>query len=165
MKYYLALGTNLGERFNNIRKAVGLIRKKGIVNRISDIYRTAPVGMEGNPPDFYNLCLEFDSPLPPETLIDELKLIEESMGRDTTGGHNLSRIIDIDIIFAENHTVSTDKITIPHKEMHNRLFVLIPLKDIAPDLIHPETGMNLNDMIGRLSKSSQNIRFEQNYTD
>lgn len=157
MKYYLALGTNLGDRAFNISKAVELLNLKGRTGKLSPIYRTSPVGMEGNPPDFFNLCLEFISDLAPVELIIELKKIETDMGRDTVNGHNRSRTIDIDIIIAENLSIDSPDLQLPHREMHKRLFVLIPLRDIFPEMVHPENGLKIDELIARLNNGDQKL--------
>ena len=132
MIYYLALGSNMGNRLSNIRKAIGFLKTVGTVLNISSIYETEPVGMKmvQGTENFYNLAISFDSVLSPSSLLKTIKNFEKRMGRDILNSHNKPRTIDIDILLAEGQIINTESLTVPHKEMHPRGFVLIPLKEI-----------------------------------
>lgn len=150
MRYFLALGSNMGDRYTNIRQAVELLKTIGTLISISSIYETEPVGMTGTG-NFYNLALCLQSDLSPEDLLKTVKDFEKRMGRDIADSHYKPRTIDIDILLAENHVITTEKISIPHKEMHNRGFVLIPLNEIAPNIVHPVLGKKINELLSALN--------------
>ncbi len=137
VNYYLALGTNMGDKNANLRQAVGFLETIGRVTRLSSVYRTSPVGMEAGTDSFYNMVLAFESDLPPLPLLRRLKQYEGQRGRDLSDSHNKPRVMDIDILLAGTLTMETEELIIPHKEMANRQFVMIPLKEIAPEVFHP----------------------------
>jgi len=135
--YYLSLGSNMGDRLFHLEKALEFLETIGQVIRKSSIVETEPVGMAPGTERFLNMAVEMDSHLRPEKLLNEIKRFEKEMGRDIEHSHNLPRVIDIDILMAGDWVIQTESLTIPHKEMANRLFVLEPLNEIAPELIHP----------------------------
>lgn len=157
MRYYLALGSNVGDRYANIREAVELLNTIGTVTSISSIYETEPVGMTGTG-NFYNLALCLLSDFTPEVLLKAIKDFEKSLGRDISDSHYKPRTIDIDILLAEESVITAKTMTIPHKEMHNRGFVLIPLNEIAPDIIHPALGKKIKELLADLSTNEQITR-------
>jgi 2-amino-4-hydroxy-6-hydroxymethyldihydropteridine diphosphokinase len=156
MRYYLALGSNMGDRYMNIRKAVELLETIGTITSISSIYETEPVGMQdtGN---FYNLVLSILSEHSPEKLLGIIKEFERRLGRDLTNSHYKPRTIDIDILLAENRVIKSETLTIPHEEMHHRGFVLIPLNEIAPDISHPILGKKISELLSALN-TNEHIR-------
>jgi 2-amino-4-hydroxy-6-hydroxymethyldihydropteridine diphosphokinase len=136
MRYFLSLGSNLGDREKNLNNAAALLRNERIqIINTSSVYETEPVGISSEM-WFYNQVIEVETLLPPEALLIRLKHIEEQLGRIPSNTHD-SRVIDIDILLAENRTVSTDDLQIPHPRMHKRNFVLVPLAEMAPKIIHP----------------------------
>ena len=135
---FLGLGTNLGDREGNLKAAVEQINKRvGEVTSLSAFYVTEPWGFESEN-GFYNIALILETSLSPLDLLYATQQIERDLGRTakTTTSYT-DRIIDIDIIDYNNQTIDTQTLTLPHKLMHKRNFVLYPLADIAPDWQHP----------------------------
>ncbi len=150
MHYYIALGSNMGDRLFNIRKAIDFLKTVGTVPAISSVYETEPVGMTGETENFYNLVLALQCNLSPGDLLNTVKTFEKQMGRDISNSHYKPRTIDIDILLAENRIVTAESMTIPHKEMHKRGFVLVPLNEIAPEVIHPVLNQKIRELLSNL---------------
>ena len=134
---FISLGSNLGEREKNLLDAIHLITKLPHTNSIhqSKMYVTAAWG-KTDQPDFINMVIEINSSLSPDELMNSLIHIEEEMGR-VRNEHWGPRIIDLDILFYGNEIVNSPKLIIPHPELQNRNFVLVPLHEIASKFIHP----------------------------
>ena len=131
-EYTLSLGTNIGERLNNLADAVTLLGRRGEITAASPVYETTPMDMdEDNAPDFLNCALVYDTYQNPEQLYQFIKQIEAALGRPPAKGV-MSRIIDIDIITWSAGEYSSDTLTIPHPLAMKRLFVYKPVKEIAP---------------------------------
>jgi 2-amino-4-hydroxy-6-hydroxymethyldihydropteridine diphosphokinase len=148
---YLALGTNLGDRRANLRAAVEALAPAVRVMDASGIYETPAWGYEDQPP-FLNMALKADTDLAPEALLAYLKKLESELGR-TPSFHWGPRLIDIDILFYDGIMLDTPPLTIPHPRLHERAFVLVPLADIAPDLLHPKTGKTVQQMLEGFDRS------------
>jgi 2-amino-4-hydroxy-6-hydroxymethyldihydropteridine diphosphokinase len=142
---YLGLGSNLGEREENLRHALTLLSLKVKLEEVSSIYETEPVGYKEQPL-FLNLVCRITTDLPPEELFHLIKDIETRMGRVPSKQRNLPRIIDIDILFYKDKIMDTLNLTIPHPRLQDRAFVLIPLEEIAPDLVHPRLGKSITQL-------------------
>ena len=131
---YLGLGSNIGDRKQQLLKAIDLIENiKGIkVTKQSSIYETAPIGYTDQP-NFLNLCLEIETELSPQQLLKHCLDIEQQLHRvrEIRWG---PRTLDIDILLYSDNIIETDNLSIPHPRMQERAFVLIPLNDIASDL-------------------------------
>lgn len=136
LRYFLSLGSNLGDRRAHLDWGLEQLAKVGRVGRVSSVHETKAWG---NPdqPDFLNAAAEFRTDLPPETLLDMIKEIEKASGRDLAAPRWSPRPLDIDILLCGDATRSTPRLTIPHAEMLNREFVLAPLAEIAPDVTVP----------------------------
>lgn len=132
---YLSLGSNLGEREENLCQALALLSLTVNLDEVSSIYETEPVGYKEQPL-FLNLVCRITTDLPAGALLRLAKDIETRMGR-VLSFPNAPRIIDIDILFYDNKVMETQDLTIPHPRLQDRAFVLIPLAEIAPDLVHP----------------------------
>jgi len=132
---YLSLGSNMGDKEDNIRKALKLIEDVDEIRKVSPLYQTEPMGFK-NQSYFLNCVIEVQTNSNPEQMLLFLKSIEQKLGRINTV-KNGPRIIDIDILLYDDFCIETDDIVIPHPRLHERLFVLIPLMDVNPDVIHP----------------------------
>lgn len=142
---YLGLGSNLGEREENLRQALTLLSAKVNLEEVSSVYETEPVGFKEQPL-FLNMTCRISTNLPPEELFHLAKDIETRMGR-VPSFPNAPRIIDIDILFYDNTIMETQNLTIPHPRLHGRAFVLIPLAEIAPDLVHPRLSKSIAHLV------------------
>ncbi|HEY0146847.1 MAG TPA: 2-amino-4-hydroxy-6-hydroxymethyldihydropteridine diphosphokinase [Methylovirgula sp.] len=131
----LGLGSNIGDAPGNVREALRLLRASDAIEitKVSSIYRTAPWGYKDQAA-FANACALGRSKLNPERLLASVKAIEAEMGRTKTVRWG-PRLIDIDILFYGTQSLVSDSLVLPHKELFNRAFVLVPLTEIAPDLV------------------------------
>lgn len=137
---YLSLGSNLGDREKNLLKAIGKISTMEGFEIISNspIYVNPAVEMQKDAPGFFNMIIKGEFAFRPAELLTGIEKIETKLGR-TNKGENKPRTIDIDIILFGDEIVETDQLTIPHRKMTQRAFVLAPLLQIDPDITHPVT--------------------------
>ena len=145
---YLGLGTNIGNRKENLTRAIGLLSLAlGHYTALSSFIETAPWGFDSDNA-FLNCTVAFDTELTPHQLLDTTENIERELGRTSksNGGIYHDRVIDIDILLYGSETVSTERLTIPHPLMHMRDFVLEPLAQIAPHTVHPTTGKSIEQL-------------------
>ncbi len=147
-KVYLALGSNLGDREKNLEEARERIAAFVSITRVSSIYETEPVGVKEQP-WFLNQVLAGTTILSPIDLLRRVKKIETEMGR-TEGIRFGPRPIDIDILFYDRVIELSPILTIPHPRLHERAFVLTPLAEIAPELIHPRLRVPIRTLLDRL---------------
>ena len=144
---YLGLGSNIGDRKQQLLKAIDLIGNiKGIkVTKQSSIYETAPIGYTDQP-NFLNLCLEIETELSPQQLLKHCLDIEQQLHRvrEIRWG---PRTLDLDILLYSDNIIETDNLSIPHPRMQERAFVLIPLNDIASDKKDPRLNQKIHDLV------------------
>ena len=145
---YLSLGSNLGDRVGYIQQACSLLGNHSEINIIatSSFYETEPWGMETNN-WFVNAIVHITTTLPPELLLEECKKIEFLLGRKRNNESEYAdRTVDIDIIFYDNLIINTPKLTIPHKHFHKRVFMIVPMLEIADDFVHPFFGRTVESL-------------------
>ena len=155
--YYIALGSNKGDKFKNLQTAIDAIHFKiGNIKSISKVYQSPAFGFDGD--DFFNCCLVMESYFEPTKVMDTLLSIETDLGRTRSNNNNYEpRTIDLDILLVENQVIDTEKLKVPHPEMQNRMFVLKPLQDIAPKVEHPILSKNVMEL---LAESDDNSNLE-----
>ncbi|MBA6152292.1 2-amino-4-hydroxy-6-hydroxymethyldihydropteridine diphosphokinase [Gelidibacter maritimus] len=150
-KVYIALGSNKGDRLKHLQDAVDLIFERiGKINIISRVYNTPALGFkEAAPADyFYNACVFVDTHFSAEDVMLKLLAIETLLGRTRQlSGVYESRAIDLDVLFYDDQIITSEIITTPHPQMHKRRFVLQPLYDIAPKLMHPKTELSVAELL------------------
>ena len=152
-KYYLSIGSNIGDRFKNIQTALDIIHTKiASFISISAVYETKAVGFKGD--NFFNICASFNSRIEPENLMNELLQIEISMGRIRKNTNTYeSRIIDIDILIAGDLVIENQTLSLPHPRMTDRLFVMLPLVEIEPNLLHPILNLSCREILNKIKKN------------
>jgi 2-amino-4-hydroxy-6-hydroxymethyldihydropteridine diphosphokinase len=155
-RVYLSLGSNLGNRKHNLENAVAEIgRCCGEITACSSFYATAPWGFL-SPNEFINIAVAVTTSLEPATLLDMLQNIERNAGRQAKSRNEYEdRPLDIDILFYDDKVLQTERLTIPHPHLHRRLFVLIPLAEIAPLAIHPVLQKTVSDLLLECPDHSQ----------
>ncbi len=158
---YLGLGSNLEDRVANLVSAIQALTPAVDVIKVTSFFQTKPWGFLDQP-DFINVVLEGVTSLPPIDLLDYLKEIESEIGRKPNFRFG-PRLIDIDILFYGNDFIDEDRLTIPHKHIKERAFVLVPMAEIAPDLSFPGTVETMSDLVGRVDSSS--VTLYQEYND
>jgi 2-amino-4-hydroxy-6-hydroxymethyldihydropteridine diphosphokinase len=149
---YLGLGTNLGDRHENLLSAATLLPPKVAVVAQSPIYQTPPWGFTEQA-DFLNQVIKAETTLNPKDLLKYVKKIEKKVGRTATFRWG-PREIDIDILFYDNLVYEEKKLTIPHPRLHQRAFMLVPLADLAPKLLHPLTGQTIQQHLAELDPTN-----------
>lgn len=142
---YLALGSNLGDRMGNLASAVERLSEKITIKKVSSVYETEPVYYKEQPL-YLNAVLSAITELEPSDLLLFVKSIESDLGRQPSF-RNAPRLIDIDILFYGDRVVQTAELTIPHPSVEERAFVLVPLAEIAPELVHPVTREKVEDLL------------------
>jgi 2-amino-4-hydroxy-6-hydroxymethyldihydropteridine diphosphokinase len=138
---YLGLGSNVGDRRANLQGAVDLLPARGVeVLASSSVYETEPVGLVLDQPEFLNACIRIRTALEPEELLDACKAVERDLGRATGGVRHGPRPIDVDVLLLGDETYRSERLSLPHEQVTSRRFVLVPLLELAPDLVVPGGG-------------------------
>lgn len=151
--YYIALGSNLGDRYVNLQQAVDYcFSNLGSIDKLSRIYECEAKGFEG--PAFYNACISLRSKFSPKEVMTKLLLFEQQLGRERHFEGYKSRTIDLDIILSDEDIIESDDLQVPHSKMHLRDFVLQPLADIAPDLNHPTLKVPITELLSTITNGS-----------
>ena len=159
-KVYLGLGTNLGDRKRNLLAATEQIKAKiGNVVKSSSVYETAPWGFEADT-DFLNMVVEVETKLAPSDVLKMILAIESHLGRERTQDRYSSRIIDIDILFYDDLILEEKSLKIPHRLIHERRFVLAPLNEISPELIHPVLNKSISVLLEQCRDRTKVLRLK-----
>ncbi len=162
---YIAVGSNLGDRLENCRQGLDAIEHSGKskIQARSKFYQTAPVDYQ-HQDWFINAAVCIETQLEPFSLLQELKSIEKKLGRRTDGVRFGPRLLDLDIIFYNNRVFETAKLKIPHPRAHKRRFVLKPICDIDPNILHPMLNKNVQALLDELDDADQKvIEFQCDY--
>jgi 2-amino-4-hydroxy-6-hydroxymethyldihydropteridine diphosphokinase len=150
-RVHIGIGSNLGDRRANTREAIERVSKlPGTrVVRASSLYESEPLGDAKT--WFVNSVIELETELTAEALLKKLQAIEETMGRKRVKGKRWgARIIDLDILFFDHDVVDKRTLKIPHPELHKRRFVLLPLAELAPQVIHPQLGQSISTLLANV---------------
>jgi len=154
MKYFLCLGSNSGDRSKNLDTALSRMKQRGLrILSCSALYETEPIGIPSET-WFFNQVVEVDTDMRPSELLAWVKTTEKKMGR-VLKEKLKSRVIDIDILLAEDCVIQTDGLHIPHPKLAMRNFVLFPFTEIAPDVIHPILKKKIRDLLLESEDSHQ----------
>ena len=166
MRTAVALGSNLGNRLENLRAA-----RKAIFNLASvkapilssAVYETEPVGCEPEAGKFLNSVVEFEYGGDPAGLLEQVIEIEETLGRRRHHPQNISRTIDIDLLYCGERRINDERLQLPHPRLHLRQFVLRPLGDIRPDLVLSGQTNTVSDLLADFKDSGAVVRFAESW--
>ena len=162
MRTAVALGSNLGDRLNNLRAALDAILQLSNVSPpivSSPVYETEPIDCEAGAGKFLNAVVEFEYQSDPAALLDQLIGIEEALGRKRDHPRNISRIIDIDLLYCGDRQIDNGQLHLPHPRIHSRKFVLKPLADIRPHLVLPDGKKTVSELLTTFDESRDVVRF------
>ena len=152
MIYYLNIGSNIGDRRDNLYRAVVALAAQTQECAVSSIVESEPWGFESEN-RFMNLGVSFNSDIEPQEMLDRIHDIERSLGsashRDADGGY-IDRLVDIDIVAIDDLVIDTPTLQVPHPHLPERDFFLIPMQQLAPDWRHPVTGLTATEMLENL---------------
>jgi 2-amino-4-hydroxy-6-hydroxymethyldihydropteridine diphosphokinase len=163
MRAGVALGSNLGERVANLRNArkdIAALAGALPPMRSSAIYETDPVGCEKGAGKFLNAVIEFGYAGEPDALLRALAAIEKMLGRPASHARNISRTVDLDLLYFGELVIETGELQLPHPRIVEREFVLRPLADIRPDLVLPKQEESISALLLRLSPTARVVRLD-----
>src|SRR5512132_165185 len=166
MRTAVALGSNIGDRLENLRAARKAIFDLSKVKpRIlsSAVYETEPVGCELEAGKFLNAVLEFEYEGDPARLLEQLIHIEEALGRKRDHRQNVSRTIDIDLLYCREQRINDERLQLPHPRLHLRAFVLRPLADLRPDLLVPGQKKAIRELLAEVEQSGGVVRYADSW--
>ena len=166
MRTAVALGSNLGDRLDNLRTARQQISELADIQPpvlSSAIYETDPVDCEPEAPKFLNAVIEFGYNDDPLKLLRKLKSVEEALGRPREHARNVSRKIDIDLLYIGDTRITDRELELPHPRMHVRKFVLQPLADIRPELILPGQAKTVRELLAQLDDACNVVRLRNDW--
>lgn len=160
---YIGIGSNLGDKQKHIADAIDMLENtQGIILKvISPIYETKPVGYVEQP-DFLNCVAKIRTKLLPDELLEVCMHIENELGRKRTIKWG-PRTVDLDILFYGDLVLDSDRLTIPHPLLHERGFVLVPLLDVAPDMLHPKLNVSIRALCEKLNYDTERIKDQMIY--
>jgi 2-amino-4-hydroxy-6-hydroxymethyldihydropteridine diphosphokinase len=161
MRAGIALGSNLGDRLENLRKARAEIERLAATAEqivASSIYETAPVDCEPGAPSFLNAVMEIGFAGEPGELLKQLRQIEAALGRPPAHAKNTSRTLDLDLLYFGDAAIARPELHLPHPRMHERRFVLEPLSEIRPELVLPRQTESVARLLGGLSETPPLLR-------
>lgn len=154
---FLGLGSNVGDRRAHLEAAVSALPRFGVeVVASSSVYETEPVGLVTDQPEFLNACLRIGTAHGPEELLAACKAVERQLGRLAGGIRHGPRVLDVDVLLLGDQSYASERLTLPHREVMTRRFVLVPLLELDPRLQLPD-GSALADALSRLG-SGQAVR-------
>ncbi len=155
---YLGLGSNVGDRLAHLRAALDGLAAHGVkVEAASSVYETEPVGEILDQPDFLNAAVRISTELEPEALLDACKAVEVEQGRMFGGPRHGPRPLDVDLLLIDGVEMASDRLTLPHREVATRRFVLVPLLELDAELALPD-GTRLSEALTRLGDGERVVR-------
>ena len=154
-RVYLSLGSNLGDRECNLEESARQISEFAVIKKSSSIYETEPWGLKDQP-RFLNQVILVETKLAPKELLLHMKTIEQKMGRKKTVRYG-PRLIDLDILFYDDLIMKTPDLIIPHPHITERAFVLVPLAEIAPNMIHSQPNKTIRELLKDVDISSVSL--------
>jgi 2-amino-4-hydroxy-6-hydroxymethyldihydropteridine diphosphokinase len=162
----VALGSNIGDRLENLQAARNAILdlpnvKAPIVS--SAVYETQPIGCEPGAGKFFNAVVEFGYADDPARLLEQLIEIEEALGRKRGHPENVSRIIDLDLLYCGEERINDERLQLPHPRLHLREFVLRPLADIRPQLVLPGQKKSVRELLAEVEQSGGVVRYTETW--
>ena len=166
MRTAVALGSNIGDRLENLRaarKAIFNLANVKAPNLSSAVYETEPVGCEPEAGKFLNAVVEFEYGGDPACLLEQVIQIEEALGRRRHHPQNISRTIDIDLLYCGERRINDERLQLPHPRLHLRQFVLRPLADIRPDLVLSGQTNTVSELLADFNDSGAVVRFAKSW--